>query len=72
MKHSYPSTQIIKYIYNELEALEHLETEYAIEHDPRWASSYKKLKSAYSALPKVEYYPKKHVLKSILSYSAAM
>ena len=72
MKHSYPSTQIIKYIYNELEALEHLETEHAIEHNPAWNSSYAKLKSAYSALPKVEFFPRANVLKKILSYSAAV
>jgi len=46
MKHSYPSDQIIQYIYNELPALEHLETEYAIEHNQEWRRSYKKLKNA--------------------------
>ena len=31
MKHNYPTQQILKYIYRELPALEHLEAEYAIE-----------------------------------------
>lgn len=69
MKHTYPTTQIIKYIYNELEALEHLETEHAIEHNPAWHESFLKLKSAYTALPKVEFFPKAGVLKQILKYS---
>ncbi len=69
MKHNYPSIQIIKYIYNELDAPEHLETEYAIEHNPTWSESYHKLKSAYSALPKVSFFPKSGVINQILVYS---
>ena len=69
MKHSYPTTQIIQYIYHELEAPEHLETEYAIEHNPIWGESYTKLKSALSVLPKIQFFPKQKVVNRILEYS---
>ncbi len=71
MKHNYPATQIIQYLYNELEAPEHLETEHAINHNPRWTEIHMKLTSALSALPRVRFYPKKRVIKTILEYSAA-
>ena len=69
MKHNYPTTQIIQYIYHELEAPEHLETEYAIAHNPAWKASYKKLKSALSALPRIQFFPKQKAVNNILEYS---
>lgn len=71
MKHNYPATQIIQYLYNELEAPEHLETEYAIENNPAWNDIHTKLQSALKALPVVQYFPKNSVVKSILAYSEA-
>ena len=69
MQHSYSSTQIIKFLYNELPALEHLETEHAIEHNPKWNETFHKLKGALSALPKIQFFPKHSAVKSILQYS---
>ena len=71
MKHNYPTLQIIQFIYHELEAPEHLETEYAIEHNPVWGESYLKLKSALSLLPKIQFYPRQRVVNRILEYSQA-
>lgn len=72
MQHNYTTNQIIKYLYCELPALEHLETEHAIAHNPEWASTYKKLKSALSVLPRFQFFPKNSVVKSILQYSATV
>ena len=71
MKHNYPSDQILLYIYGELPALEHLETEYAIAHDKVWHDAFTKLKSAVSALPKIYFFPKHSVVRSIQAYSAS-
>jgi len=70
MTHNYTSNQIIKYLYNELSALEHLEAEYAIEHDQEWKSTYKRLKGAFSALPKIQFFPRHSVVRSVLQYSS--
>lgn len=69
MTHDYPTQQIIKYIYRELPALEHLETEYAIETSPNWKKEYKWLKSIFSLLPRVQFFPKKKAVDAILDYS---
>lgn len=71
MKHSYSTQQIIQYIYNELSAIEHLETEYAIEHNPAWREKYLRLTAAKRLLPQVQFFPKGRVLKSVLEYSKA-
>ncbi|MEL6123284.1 MAG: hypothetical protein AAFQ02_01285 [Bacteroidota bacterium] len=71
MKQDYPAQQIIKYLYNELDAPEHLETEYAIRNDPEWMASYVVLRGGYEALPQQQYLPKNRVIRSILAYSRA-
>ncbi len=69
MTHCYTSNQIIRYLYNEMHALEHIETEYAVEHTPEWREKYQSLKEAFNLLPKVQFFPKGGVIKSILKYS---
>lgn len=69
MTHNYVSNQVIRFIYNELPALDHLETEYAIEHDKEWNQSYQKLRTAFDALPKIKFFPSQRVVRSILQYS---
>lgn len=71
MKHCYTTNQIIKFLYRELPALEHLETEYAIENNPEWKEKYARLKGTFKVLPEVHFFPKQRAVKSILSYSAA-
>lgn len=72
MQHNYTTNNIIRYIYNELPALEHLETEYAIAHNPEWKEIYTKMKSAYSALPRIQFTPRRSALTSILKYAATV
>ena len=72
MTHSYSTNQIIQYLYNELPALEHLETEYAIENNPEWNNKYHRLKSTMGLLPKVQFFPKVRALKTILQYSKSV
>jgi hypothetical protein len=72
MTHCYTTNQIIQYLYNELPALEHLETEYAIENNPEWKEKYLRLKGTMSLLPKVQFFPKVRALKTILQYSKAV
>lgn len=69
MAQDYPTQQIIQYIYRELPALDHLETEYAVEHDAVWRKEYRWLKAMFSILPRVQFFPKKKVVNSILEYS---
>lgn len=69
MTQDYPTQQILQYIYRELPALDHLETEYAIETEPSWRKEYKWLKAMVDLLPRVKFFPKKKVVDSILEYS---
>ena len=69
MTDNYKTNQVIKYLYNELPALEHLEAEHAIENDSEWKSTYKRLKEAFYALPKIQFFPRQGVVRSILQYS---
>ena len=70
MTHNYTSNQILLYIYNELPALEHLEAEYAIEHDDEWKATYERFTTTLkTALPKIQFFPRHRVVKSILNYS---
>ena len=69
MVQSYKSDQIIQYLYEDLSIAEYLETEYAIETYPDWNESFKKLKSAFSALPRIQFFPSGRTVKSILKYS---
>jgi len=71
MTHCYISNNIILFLYNELSALDHIEVEYAIENDPTWRKKYLQLSKAHKKLPKVQFYPKNRVIKSILDYSSA-
>jgi hypothetical protein len=70
MTHCYTTNQIIKFLYNELPALEHLETEYAIENSPEWREKHNHLKKVFRVLPQVHFFPKRRAVKSILTYSA--
>ncbi|MEE9374414.1 MAG: hypothetical protein V3V00_15265 [Saprospiraceae bacterium] len=63
--------KILKYIYKELSITDHLETEYAISEDEEWKGEYNRLVKGYLALPRVTFYPKRHVVKNILTYSSA-
>ena len=69
MQHNYSSDLIIQYLYNELPALEHLEVDYAIENEPSWENAYNGLKKAFDALPKIQFFPRQGVVRSILQYS---
>ncbi len=69
MKHNYISNQVIRYIYRELPALEHLETEYAIETEVAYAETFRRLKGAVALLPSVRFFPSKKAVSSILTYS---
>ena len=69
MKHNYPTQQILKYIYRELPALEHLEAEYAIETNSEWRDSFDVLKSAIKALPRISFYPSRKIVDTIKEYS---
>ena len=69
MQHNYTTTRIIRYIYNELPALEYLETEYAIEHNPEWKRIYSRMKDALSALPRIQFRPRHSSVRSILKYA---
>lgn len=69
MEQDYPTQQIIKFIYRELPALEHLETEYAIENIPLWKEIYFRLVQSVKLLPKVKFFPRQRVVNKILSYS---
>ncbi len=70
MTQCYISNQIILFLYDELSALDHLETEYAIENNPQWRKKYLQLSHSHNKLPRVQFYPKKRILRSILDYSA--
>ena len=69
MGHNYTTIQVLKFLYNELPALEHLETEYAIENDPEWDKVYQTLKAGMSALPKIEFFPRQGIVRSLVNYS---
>jgi len=69
MQHNYTTNNIIRYIYNELPALEHLETEHAIAHNPEWKKIYTRMKSAFSALPRIQFKPRQSTVRSILRYA---
>jgi len=71
MTQNYISNKIILFLYNELSALDHIEVEYAIQHEPEWTEKFNDLCRVHKRLPQVRYYPKRRVIKSILAYSAA-
>jgi hypothetical protein len=72
MKQDYISNQVIRYIYRELPALEHLETEYAIETESAYAEVYERLNGAKNLIPNIRFYPSRKSVKSILAYSRQM
>lgn len=69
MMHDYTTTKIIQYIYRELPLTDHLETEYAVATIPEWNQSYTSLKKALAVLPKVQFFPSRKAIESILEYS---
>lgn len=70
MTHSYTSNQIIQYLYRELPLAEHLETEYAVATNSEWKKAYMELKSAFSVLPQVQFFPKGRIIRAIMKHSA--
>ena len=71
MAHCYTTQQILKFLYHDLSALEHLEVEYAIHTDPIWKEKHESLKEMIQELPKTQFFPKNRVVRSILAYSTA-
>ena len=69
MAHCYCSNQIIQYLYKELPLLEYLETDYAIQSDREWQDTYHNLKKAYLELPRVQFFPSRKIVNSVLEYS---
>ena len=72
MTHCYSSNQIILFLYGELQALESLETENAVKTSTEWKEKYKAIKESINRLPKVQFFPRGRVLKSILKYSESV
>ena len=70
MTHSYTSNQILKYLYQDLPLADQIETDLKISTQPEWNKTYNILKGAITALPKVQFFPRGRVIRSILKYSA--
>ena len=69
MEQNYTQENLIQFIYREDSISDHFELEEAIENNIDLRSSYKEIKTAVSALPKVQFFPSKSVIEKILEYS---
>ena len=69
MEQNYTQENLIQFIYRENSITENFEIENAIENNVDLKSSYKEMKLAVNALPKVQFFPSKSVVESILKYS---
>ncbi len=69
MDQLYKKSNIIRFIYQELDLFAKLEMEFAMEDDSTLMEHYQYYKSGYDALPNVAFSPKKSITDSILAYS---
>lgn len=69
MEKSYTQENLIQFIYREDSITEHFEVENEIENNEHLKAAYKEMKTAVSALPRVQFFPSKSVIENILSYS---
>lgn len=69
MEQNYTQENLIQFIYRENSLTEHFEIDNAIESNKDLKSKYKALKTAISALPRVQFAPSKSVIDKILKYS---
>ena len=69
MEQSYTQENLIQFIYRENTITDHFEIENAIDNCEELRSTYKEIKTAISALPKVSFFPSKYVIENILLYS---
>ena len=69
MAQLYTKSNIIRFIYKELDLFTKLEMEFAMEDDSTLMEYYEYLKEGYDALPKIMLSPKKSVTDRILTYS---
>lgn len=61
--------KLIRFIYRETEALEHLEIENAISEDEDLRNQYLDLYNGYKEFPKVKFFPSKNIIGNILNYN---
>jgi len=60
---------LIKFIYRETDAIEHLEIQNAIEEDEVLRNQYLDLYNGYKKFPKVKFFPSKKIINNILNYN---
>lgn len=70
MEQNYTSNLFLKYLYRETSLTETLELEFALENDKELKADFLRVKSGYSALPKVLFYPTEETVADILAYSS--
>lgn len=69
MNKDFTLNKLIRFIYKETSALEHLEIEHAIDEDEVLKQSYLDLLNGYKRFPKVKFFPSKTTMNNILAYS---
>ena len=69
MAQSYTQNDLLRFIYKETSIAEYFEIDHALENDHVLRREYEKLKKAYNALPRVQFYPSQKVLNKVLWYS---
>jgi hypothetical protein len=69
MKQTFTPNHLVKYLYNETSASEHLAINEALTSDLSLQESYNELLAAYQQLPKVSFSPSESSIQNILKYS---
>ena len=69
MIHTYTDSQIIQFIYKELDLFTRLEMEFAMEDDSTLMDTYQEYLLANQSLPDVRFSPKSSSIDKILQYS---
>lgn len=69
MAQLYTKSNLIQFLYQELDLFDKLEMEFAMDEDSTLMEYYAFLKEGYDALPEVTFSPKKTTINRILEYS---
>ncbi len=69
MAQLYTKSNIVQFIYQELDLFTKLEMEFAMEADSTLMEYYDFLKEGYNTLPKITFSPKKSLINNVLEYS---
>ncbi|MCZ2101041.1 MAG: hypothetical protein LC107_05840 [Chitinophagales bacterium] len=69
MAQLYTKSNLIQFLYQELDLFDKLEMEFAMDEDSTLMEYYAFLKEGYDTLPEVTFSPKKTTINRILEYS---